>query len=85
LVVYAGIGEGDGMTPDWSGDSYIPLPSKVCVGNKVGDTWVAVGSGDSSGTYAAGVYDRVVMLDPAASPNVIDVFVDSSLYRRVRW
>ena len=83
-LVYRGIGEGDGMSPG-SGDDYTPLPGKVCVGNKVGDTYVSMGSGDDYSSYAAGVYDRVVMLDPAGSPNIIDVYVDSALYRRVRW
>ena len=81
---YIGIGEGDGLSPS-SGESYSPMPGKVCVGNLVGATSVFSGRGESFETTSAGVYDRVVLLDAQQSPNVIDVFVDSSLYRRVRW
>lgn len=82
---YTGIGEGDGMSPSSFGDSSSPMPGKVCVGSKVADSWVATGYGDSYSTVPVGVYDRVVLLDPQGSPNIIDVFVNSSLYRRVRW
>ncbi len=81
---YSGIGDGDGQSPA-SGESYSPMPGKVCVGNHIGTTSVSSGSGESFETMAVGVYDRVVLLDAQRSPNVIDVYVDSSLYRRVRW
>lgn len=81
---YTGIGDGDGLTPSY-GDSYAPMPGKVCVGKQVGTTVVVTGRGDSYSTISAGVYDQVVMLDAQSSPNIIDVFVDSALYRRVRW
>ena len=81
---YVGIGEGDGVQPG-SGDAASPMPGKVCVGNQVGSTVITTGSGEDASSFTAGVYDRVVMLDAQGSPRVIDVFVDSTLYRRVRW
>lgn len=81
---FTGIGEGDGLTPGY-GDGYSPLPGKVCVGNRLGEITSSTGYGDGYSTVNVGVFDRVVFLDPQGSPNVIDVYVDSSLYRRVRW
>ena len=83
-IYYVGIGEGDGLSPGF-GESYSPMPAKVCVGNLVGATSASSGSGEGLETRSAGVYDRVGSLDAQGSPNIIDVFVDSSLYRRVRW
>lgn len=84
-TVYTGIGSGDGLSPGWNGDSYTGLSTKVCVGNKVGDTYVSMGSGDSYWTTQAGVYDQVALLDPQGSPRIIDVFIENALYRRFRW
>jgi len=84
-AVYEGIGTGDGLNPGWNGDSYSSLTTKICVGNKVGDTYVSTGSGDNYWTVQAGVYDQVALLDPQGSPRIIDVFIDDGLYRRVRW
>lgn len=81
---YTGIGDGDGLYPT-HGDNYRPMPGKVCVGNLIGNTSVMTGYGDGYSSVSSGVYDRVVMLDAQGSPNIIDVFVDSTLYRRVRW
>lgn len=81
---YTGIGEGDGLQPT-SGDGVSPMAGKVCVGNQLGSTVISTGNGDDFSSFTAGVYDRVVMLDAQGSPRIIDVFVDSTLYRRVRW
>ncbi|WP_230182680.1 hypothetical protein [Aquabacterium sp. CECT 9606] len=78
---HTGIGEGDGLSPYDDRQ----LGQKVCVGNEVGTTYVSNYDGYRSRSSMAGVYDRVVLLDPAGSPNIIDVFVNSTLYRRVRW
>lgn len=82
--LYTGIGNGDGLQPS-AGDSYLPLPGKVCVGNRVGATTVTQGSGDSSATYNVEVFDKVIIMDPQGSPRIIDVFIDDKLFRRVRW
>jgi hypothetical protein len=81
---YTGIGAGDGLQPG-AGDGYSPMPGKVCVGNKVGSMMITQGSGDSQSTYNADVFDNVVIMDPQSTPNIIDVFIDDKLYRRVRW
>lgn len=80
---YAGIGDGDGMAPNYG--EGVSMPGKVCVGNQLSTTLITAGDGDSSSAIPAGVYDRVVILDAQGSPNIIDVYVDSALYRRVRW
>lgn len=77
----AGIGEGDGLSP---GDD-AGLGQKVCVGNQVGTSYISNYDGYRTRSSMVGVYDRVVLLDPAGSPNIIDVFVNNALYRRVRW
>ena len=78
-----GIGNGDGPAPT-SGDGVF-LGSKVCVGRQVSQAWVFTGSGDNSWAGFVNVYDRIAILDPAMSPNVIDVYLNNALYRRVRW
>ena len=78
---YAGIGSGDNLQPDENN----MLPGKVCVGNRVGTANVWIGPEDTGGYQAIGVYDRLVLLDAAANPRTIDVYVNSLLYRRVRW
>ncbi len=78
-----GIGEGDNVQPD--PQNGISLARKVCVGTQVGQVQVQIGSGDNFATATVDVYDRVAIFDPATSPNVIDVYLDNALYRRVRW
>jgi hypothetical protein len=78
-----GIGSGDNVAPS-NGDGVF-LGSKVCVGNPVGQIWVMTGEGDHSWAGYVDLYDRIAILDPATSPNVIDVYLNDALYRRVRW
>jgi hypothetical protein len=78
-----GIGNGDNLAPN-NGDGVF-LSSKVCVGRPVGQVWVMTGSGDNSLGGFVNAYNRIVILDPAMSPNVIDVYLNNALYRRVRW
>jgi hypothetical protein len=78
-----GIGDSDGLTAP-SGDGVL-LGRKVCVGRRVGQAWVFTGRGDNSWSGYVDVYDRIAILDPATSPNVIDVYLNNALYRRVRW
>ena len=81
-AVYVGIGEGQG---GWTED--YQYPQKTCVGSRLGTTRVYVNNGQDGGTSRelATVYDRVFQLDNARSLRAIDVYVDSQLYRRVRW
>ena len=83
-TLYTGIGEGDGLSPG-SGSGAVALSSKVCVGRKVTDIWITTGSGQDMDSVPATVFDRVVLLDPQGSPNIIDVYVNAVLYSRVRW
>ena len=71
------------MAPS-NGDGVL-LGSKVCVGTPVGQLWVMTGEGDHSWAGYVDLYDRIAILDPATSPNVIDVYLNNALYRRVRW
>ncbi len=79
-----GIGEGDGLEPT-TGENAVALGSKVCVGRQLGQTWVQTGFGENASSMLVNVYDHIAILDPAASPRVIDVYLNNSLYRRVRW
>lgn len=90
-----GIGSGDDQVPNYGGESGsgTPLPGKVCVGHQTGSQVVQITTGSGGGegggwevqTYNVGLYDRVVFMDPLVNPRAIDVFVNSALYRRVRW
>ena len=79
----AGIGTGDGLFPDPVHDML--LGRKVCVGRQVGQVIATIGSGEGMSVQLVNVYDRIAVLDPATSPNVIDVYLNNALYRRVRW
>jgi hypothetical protein len=78
-VVYTGIGSGDGLQPARSSEGVVL--NKICVGDPIGKTWVIA----EHNWAEANIYDRVVSLPPQWSPNVIDVFIDNRLWRRVRW
>ncbi|MGY4831808.1 hypothetical protein ACVNIS_24760 (plasmid) [Sphaerotilaceae bacterium SBD11-9] len=79
--IATGIGEGSGEV---SGEYGTTVSRKACVGNKIGETFDVDTYGFPTGTIV-NVYDRMVLLDPLASPNVIDVNINGQLYRRVRW
>lgn len=85
-TAFTGIGEGDGLMPG-NGETGSPLPNKVCVGNLVGSTSISTGGSEagSGSDVTVGSYDQVVVMAPQASLNVIDVYVNSALSRRVRW
>lgn len=76
-----GIGTGDNLYPTQE----TMLSSKVCVGRQVGMIGMSFGSGENSTSALVNIYDRVAILDPATSPNAIDVYLNGALYRRVRW
>ncbi len=76
-TIYTGIGSGEGYAGTGQG--------KVCVGSKVGDTYVSVGQYDDARTSPAGVYSTVFLMRPQWSPRIIDVFIGNALQSRVRW
>jgi hypothetical protein len=82
--VSAGIGTGANMVAG-RGDNFSVLPQKVCVTGYVGDTTVTTGQGDDYQSITTGIYQRVALLDPARSPNVINVYIDSVPVRAVRF
>ena len=57
-----------------SGPIGVPQPHNPGASSATGGSMVTVTT-----------YDRMVVMDPASSPRVVDVYVDGSLYRRVRW
>jgi len=78
-----GIGTGEDLLPN---DDSGPLSSrKVCVSGSRNQVTQWLGSGESGTMITVTVYDRMVVMDPATSPRAIDVFLDGTLYRRVRW
>ena len=83
-AVATGIGGGEGVSPRFGdGGRRLALEAKTCVGNKLRDTTIHRGRDDYS-LITSGVYDRVVYVDPAASPFVINVYVNNALFRAVR-
>jgi len=86
--IVRGIGTGDGITQQQytdadSGQTY-SLPSKACVGNYVGSSYVQTGP-DSADMVLVNQYSSITYLFPQVSPNVIDIFINASPYRRIRW
>lgn len=77
---YVGIGDTSGEV---QGEYGTFVRQKVCVGNLVGTAGFG-GGGDGSYDVVS-VYDRVVLIDPAESPDVIDVLINGQLNNRVRY
>jgi hypothetical protein len=81
-----GIGSGDGARFHGVGLEGRGMPPKVCVGNPSGTAFAEIADADGSlQPVPVALYDRVELLRPYASPRVIDVYVDNTLYQRVRW
>ena len=78
-----GIGDGEALRPDPVNN--VNLFPKTCVGQRIGQADVWLGDPLTGVLLTADVFDRVVVIDPQISPRVIDVYVNSQLYRRVRW
>lgn len=78
-VLYWGIGDGTGFGPNMR-DNEAPA-DKVCVSGYRGNTIVQNGED----IYNVRVYDNIYLVPAASTPNAIDVFIDDSFYRRVRW
>ena len=79
--VYAGIGNGQDVTPTVDD----PLSAKVCVSGYVGDETITQGAGDGAQEETVSVYRQVTTLAPNRTPNAIDVFINNALYRQVRY
>lgn len=77
-----GIGEGNDV--GFGYDDRI-RSAKVCVGNLLGNVSKNVSDGYRTRSVSVGVYDRVVLMNPANSPRLINVFIDNKLARVVRW
>lgn len=77
-AIVVGIGEGENVGGRLSGAGGA---RKFCVANHVGN--ITVGNQEESYTVAA--FERMVMLDPATSPNYIDVFIGNQKHTRVRY
>ena len=78
-ILRTGIGDGSNQYP---GDDY-GLPSKTCVAGGFGNVSMSVGNSDD-GYSQVGVYERVVIVDPARNGFSIKVFLDDKLYKVVR-
>jgi hypothetical protein len=83
-AVTAGIGDGSGYYPGFSGDPTAALPVKTCVGAPVGVAAAPVGPNPDDGMVNVTLYDRVVYVDPAATSFNINVIVNHQLFRNVR-
>lgn len=85
--VYTGIGDGEGLTPSYGGDSgYVPLQPMTCVGTQVGMTKPQGGAfwlGDSGQSIP--VYDKVVVIQPGNDGRAIDVFINNALHNVVHY
>jgi hypothetical protein len=80
--VFAGIGDGSGYTPDPEGGA---MPPKICVGNRVASTVHTIGAfWDDMSSFPLGVYDRVVVLNPAGDTFNINVMINGGLFTSVR-
>jgi hypothetical protein len=80
--VFTGIGDGSGYAPDPEGGA---MPPKVCVGNRVASTNHTIGSSwDDMSSFPLGVYDRVVVLNPAGDTFNINVMINNGLFTSVR-
>lgn len=73
--VMRGIGEGS------TNDSR----NKVCVGQRLGPISFKVGTDDEAVVMTVDVFDRLTTMAPAATPRVMDIFVDQKLFRSVRF
>lgn len=77
-------GIGEGTNYGFGYDDRIRA-AKVCVGKLLGNVTKNVSDGWRTQNVPVGVYDRVVLMNPANSPRLINVFIDSKLARVVRW
>jgi hypothetical protein len=85
--VLTGIGSGEGVYP-YRGDSRMgnqTAQDKVCVSGYAGDKYLINNGNRYAVGIHTGVYQNVVVLNPNRSGQMIEVFIDSQLYRQVRY
>lgn len=95
--VFTGIGNGDGLMPQWdsSAGASTPMPPLVCVGQQVG-TITPTNSGGAvfASPYSAGglmpggavpAYNKVVTVQPGSNSRAIDVFISGTLHNVVHY
>lgn len=76
---YVGIGDGSSQVMgNWDSG---PPSAKVCVAGLRGTQ--LVGYGDSA--YEVSLYDTIYMQQAQTTPRFIDVYIDNSVWQRVRW
>lgn len=79
--LYQGIGSGaDGWSTGAS--------QKICVAQPSGQTTIGMQASDGSGemqNIPVGIYKQIIVMNPASSPNYIDIMIDGKRYTRVRY
>jgi hypothetical protein len=86
---YTGIG--DGSVGASCGEAGCVDPTQggtlpeICVGGYLGDMTYFSGNGESYTQTTYSIFERVVPIDAVGNPWYVDVFIQGSLYRRVRW
>lgn len=85
-TLYAGIGDGAGLTPS-AGVASVSMPPEVCVsGAPIGQVDYAINLGPYGfSRLVVPVYSSVTLLQANSSPNVIGVWIDGALYNQVHW
>jgi hypothetical protein len=77
LKIETGIGEGNATG--------LGARNKVCVGRPLGTLTFRSGSGEWVEMKTVNVFEQLTTMAPAASPRVIDVYIQDKLYRSVRY
>lgn len=77
LQIEVGIGEGT--------TTGLGRRNKVCVGKPLGTLTFRSGSGEFVEMKTVNVFEQLSTMAPAASPRVIDVYIENKLYRSVRY
>lgn len=76
-----GVGDGSGYHPRHTN----PMPTKVCVGKYLGKITHAIGSSIGNSTQiVVNIYNRVVLVNPAADGFNINVIRNNNYFRTIR-
>lgn len=85
FIMTSGFVEGVGDGSRYSRTAASTMPTKVCVGNYLGQTKKAISTnGDDLTTITVNIYDRVVLIDPADNTFNINVIQNNNLFRNIR-